>query len=30
MVQESIEENPFLSVAVAFGLGMVLASVLRR
>ena len=30
MVQDSIEENPFLSVAVAFGLGMVLASMLRR
>jgi ElaB/YqjD/DUF883 family membrane-anchored ribosome-binding protein len=30
MVQDSIEENPFLSVALAFGLGMVLASMLRR
>jgi ElaB/YqjD/DUF883 family membrane-anchored ribosome-binding protein len=30
MVQDSIEENPFLSVAVAFGVGMVLASMLRR
>ena len=30
MVQDSIEENPLLSVAVAFGLGMVLASMLRR
>jgi len=30
LVQESIEENPFLSVAVAFGLGMVFASMLRR
>jgi len=29
-IQETIEANPFTSVAVAFGLGVVLASLLRR
>ena len=30
MIEDTIVENPFISVAVAFGLGVVLASVLRR
>ena len=30
MMQDTIEENPVISVAVAFGLGVVLASMLRR
>jgi ElaB/YqjD/DUF883 family membrane-anchored ribosome-binding protein len=30
MVQDTIEERPFISIAVALGLGVVLASMLRR
>jgi ElaB/YqjD/DUF883 family membrane-anchored ribosome-binding protein len=30
MMEDTIEENPVISVAVAFGLGVVLASMLRR
>jgi ElaB/YqjD/DUF883 family membrane-anchored ribosome-binding protein len=30
MVQETIEEKPFISVAVALGVGVILASMLRR
>lgn len=30
MVQDTIEERPFISIAVALGLGIVLASMLRR
>ncbi len=30
MVRETIEDKPFISVAAAFGLGVVLASMLRR
>ena len=30
MVRETIEDNPFISVAAAFGLGVVLTSMLRR
>jgi len=30
MVQDTIEERPFTSVAVALGVGVVLASMLRR
>ena len=30
MMEETIQERPLVSVAVAFGLGVVLASVLRR
>ena len=30
MVQETMEEKPFISVAVALGVGVILASMLRR
>ena len=30
MMEETIEERPFVSVAVAFGLGVVLGTLLRR
>jgi ElaB/YqjD/DUF883 family membrane-anchored ribosome-binding protein len=30
MIQDTIEDKPFISVAVAFGLGVVFASMLRR
>ena len=30
VIQDTIEDKPFISVAVAFGLGVVFASMLRR